>query len=332
MTLKSPQRLTLMTPDSDRLLDPEFLRKLEMLRIRARHSFPGVTRGERRSTRQGSSVEFSDFRKYEAGDDFRHIDWNIYARLDRLMLRQFLEEEDVRIDILLDASGSMRFGTPVSKFDYARRAAAALAFLAIEGHDRVGVAVFDSKVGQRVRALRGQGQLRSIVSFLESLPREAPAGPGSQIRAEGQGMGSGGGESTGATDLASVLRAFRQANSRTGILFIISDFLDAGDFRRQLKLAAHAGFDVNLVQVLSLEEKEPVLAGDLLLIDCETGDQCEVSKDSATMKAYRLALDGLTRGLEDFCRTYGIGYSLVSTDQSFEDLLLRNMVESRMLG
>src|SRR5882672_12960403 len=99
------------------LLDPGFLRKLELLRIAARRAFPGITRGERRSTRRGASVEFADFRKYEAGDDFRHVDWNIYARLERLMLRQFVEEEDVRIDILVDQSQSMHFGRPISKFD-----------------------------------------------------------------------------------------------------------------------------------------------------------------------------------------------------------------------
>src|SRR4026208_846102 len=126
------------------LLDPAFLRKLERLRIQARRAFPGTMRGERRSTRRGASVEFRDFRKYEAGDDFRHIDWSIFARLERLMLRQFVEEEDVRIDILIDQSASMRFGESMTKFDFARRAAAALAFLAVSTLDRVSVATFDS--------------------------------------------------------------------------------------------------------------------------------------------------------------------------------------------
>src|SRR5215813_10129540 len=99
------------------LLNPAFLRKLEMLRIQARRAFPGTMRGERRSTRRGSSVEFADFRQYQSVDDFRHVDWNIYARLERLMLRQFVEEEDVRIDILIDLSRSMQFGSPITKFD-----------------------------------------------------------------------------------------------------------------------------------------------------------------------------------------------------------------------
>ena len=110
-----------MTHDKVKLLDPGFLRRLERLRIQARRAFPGTMRGERRSTRSGASVEFRDFRKYEAGDDFRHIDWSIFARLEKLMLRQFVEEEDVRIDILIDKSNSMLFGEPVSKFELRSR-------------------------------------------------------------------------------------------------------------------------------------------------------------------------------------------------------------------
>ncbi len=164
-----------MSEKKTSLLDPAFLRKLERLRIQARRAFPGTMRGERRSTRRGSSVEFADFRKYEAGDDFRHIDWNIYARLERLMLRQFVEEEDVRIDILLDQSRSMHFGQPVTKFDFARRAAAALAFLAVSSLDRIGVAAFDSAIRSRLKALRGRGHLLSVLSFLEGLSDEEDA-------------------------------------------------------------------------------------------------------------------------------------------------------------
>src|SRR5918911_2909459 len=161
-----------MSQEKDSLLDPAFLRKLERLRIQARHAFPGTMRGERRSTRRGASVEFADFRKYEAGDDFRHVDWNIYARLERLMLRQFVEEEDVRIDILVDQSRSMHFGTPQTKFDFARKAAAALAFLALSSLDRASVSTFDSSLRSRLRAVRGRGHLVSILSFLDKLARD----------------------------------------------------------------------------------------------------------------------------------------------------------------
>src|SRR5215469_6320870 len=140
---------------STTLIDAGLMKKLEALQIQVRRAFPGVTRGERRSPRHGSSVEFADFRKYESGDDFRHIDWSIYARLEKLMLRQFVEEEDLRVDILIDATASMRVEGAVTKFDYARKLAAVLAFLAVGSHDRVGVWTVDASLESRVRPSRG---------------------------------------------------------------------------------------------------------------------------------------------------------------------------------
>src|SRR5689334_2160020 len=212
-----------MSQPKDSLLDPAFLRKLERLRIQARRAFPGQMRGERRSTRRGASVEFADFRKYEAGDDFRHVDWNIYARLERLMLRQFVEEEDVRIDILVDQSQSMRFGEPRSKFDFARRAAAALTFLGISSLDRVGVAAFDSSLRERMKAQRGRGHLLNVLRFLDALasdqrkaiaPDEQQSVPQSEPSATITGASA-------RTDLSAVLRGFQRASARPGIVFVI---------------------------------------------------------------------------------------------------------------
>ncbi len=321
-----------MTEKKRSLLDPAFLRRLERLRIQARRAFPGVMRGERRSTRRGASVEFADFRKYEAGDDFRHVDWNIYARLERLILRQFVEEEDVRIDILLDQSRSMHFGEPVSKFDFARRAAAALSFIAVGSLDRFSVATFDSALKARLRALRGRGHLLSVISFLEGL--EGPAGnaqPGDADDAQADEAATAG-SSEGATNLAATLKAYRRTNLRPGILFILSDFLDAADYRQDLRLLAHGGYDVNLIQVLAPQEMRPDLAGDLMLVDAETGEPREVTINERMMAAYRVALDRYVGSLESFCRTNGIGYLLVTSDTSFEDLLLKNLIESKMAG
>src|SRR5262249_7128115 len=176
---------------ANNLIDPALMKKLEALRICVRRAFPGVTRGERRSPRHGSSVEFADFRKYEAGDDFRHIDWNIYARLERLMLRQFVEEEDLRVDILIDSSASMRLPGAITKFDYARKVAALLAFLAVDSHDRVGVWTFDSNLETRVRAARGQGHFFDVVRFLEALAsNRGPQAAGTGI-AEARGPAPG---------------------------------------------------------------------------------------------------------------------------------------------
>ncbi len=303
-----------MEPDKKPLLDPAFLRKLERLRIQARRAFAGTTRGERRSTRRGSSVEFADFRKYETGDDFRHVDWNIYARLERLMLRQFIEEEEVRVDILVDRSRSMHFGEPLTKFDFSIRVAAALAFLAVTGLDRVGIIAFDSTIRERLRALRGRGHLLSAISFLNDL---AQAVDGDSFSNE-------------TTNLAAVMRAYQKSNQRSGIVFVISDFMDASDFRAEMKLLARRGYDVNLIQTLSSEETRPEIVGDLLLVDSETGDEREITINARALAAYKSILARMMTDLEAFSRANGIGYLLATTDTGFEDLLLKNLIESRM--
>jgi len=322
---------------TDSLLDPAFLRKLERLRIQARRAFPGTMRGERRSTRRGASVEFRDFRKYEAGDDFRHVDWSIFARLERLMLRQFVEEEDIRIEILIDQSRSMRFGQPVTKFDFARRAAAALAFLAVNSLDRVGVMTFDSDLRSRIRALRGRGHLHLVLSFLEKLSHDVADTESS----EGGSSEEGGppaprtsvalpGVSQAITSLSAVIRRYQRSNVRPGVLFVISDFMDAGDFRIEMKLLAHRGYDLNLIQVLAPEELQPQLRGDLMLVDSESGAAREVTVNERVLGAYRSALDSYTTSLESFCRGACIGYTMVTADVSFEDLLLKRLVEGKM--
>ena len=322
-----------MSQEQASLLDPAFLRKLERLRIQARRAFPGTMRGERRSTRRGASVEFADFRKYEAGDDFRHVDWNIYARLERLMLRQFVEEEDVRIDILVDQSQSMRFGAPRSKFDFARRAAAALTFLGISSLDRVGVAAFDSALRERMKALRGRGHMLNVLRFLDGLAggdeRAIAASAGPVDAAQSEPVTTTGG-ARARTDLSAVLRAYQRANTRPGIVFVISDFLDASGFRTEMKLLARRGFDLNLIQVLAADELAPEVAGDLLVVDSETGETREITVNERLVAAYKAALGEYTHGLESFCRSQGIGYTLVSADAAFEELLLKNLIEARM--
>jgi uncharacterized protein (DUF58 family) len=284
-------------------------------------------RGERRSTRRGASVEFRDFRKYEPGDDFRHVDWSIFARLERLMLRQFVEEEDVRIDILFDQSRSMHFGQPITKSDFARRAAAALAFLAVSSLDRVGVATFDSTLRARIRALRGRGHLHSVLAFLDGLSEQ----PGSNTGvAPGDSSVEVAKPSDHVTNLSAVLRSFQRSNQRPGIVFLISDFLDPGDFRMEMKLLARRGFDLNLIQVLAPEELLPEIKGDLMLVDSETGVAREITVNERMLATYRTALAAYTTSLESFCRATGIAYLMITADVSFEDLLLKRLVEGRM--
>src|SRR4028119_1493171 len=154
-----------MPPATSSLLEPDFLRKLEHLSIISKKVFSGQLKGERRSTRRGTSVEFADFRNYTLGDDLRYIDWNTFARLEKLFLKLFVEEEDLHVYTLLDGSQSMAYGSP-SKFDYGKRIAAALGYIGISNFDRVGATVFAERMRDHLPPVRGKQQVFPFFQFL----------------------------------------------------------------------------------------------------------------------------------------------------------------------
>src|SRR5271157_3452899 len=234
------------------LLDPQFLARLEQLELVSRKIFLGRMKGERRSKRKGQSVEFADYRNYVIGDDLRFLDWNLFARLDRLFIRLFMEEEDLHVYILIDNSLSMDFGTP-SKLHYARQVAAALAFIGLVNMDRVVIEVFNDRLVQSLPAARGRRSLWRVLDFLQ---RVEPAGP---------------------SDLKRALRTFSLKCSGKGIVILLSDFMDKGGYEDALRYLIARQFDVYLIQVLAQEEIEPPLVGDLKLIDVEDGDEAEIT-------------------------------------------------------
>src|SRR5262249_45518605 len=147
---------------------PEFLAQLERLSLMSRRTFRGRVKGERRSPRKGQSVEFSDYRAYGVGDDLRYVDWNIYGRLDRLHVKLFVDEEDLCLHLLLDASASMNFGQP-SKLEYGIRLAAALGFVGLVNLERVGVGVLREQVAEGFPPTRGRNHFMALVDFLSRL-------------------------------------------------------------------------------------------------------------------------------------------------------------------
>src|SRR5579862_6367155 len=155
-------------PAPANLLEPQFLHQLEQLELVTRKIFLGRMKGERRSKRKGQSVEFADYRNYVKGDDLRHLDWNLYARLDRLFIRLFQEEEDLHFYVLIDNSLSMDFGSP-TKLHYARQVAAALAFIGLCNMDRVVIEAFNDKLTQSLPAVRGRKSLCRVLDFLQKL-------------------------------------------------------------------------------------------------------------------------------------------------------------------
>src|SRR6266478_444070 len=156
------------------LLDPKFLHRLEQLELVSKKIFAGRMKGERRSKRKGQSVEFADYRNYVIGDDLRFLDWNLYARLDKLFIRLFMEEEDLHFYVLIDNSLSMDFGSP-TKLYYAKQVAAALAFVGLVNMDRVVIEAFNDRLTQRLPAVRGRKSLWRVLGFLDKLEASGPS-------------------------------------------------------------------------------------------------------------------------------------------------------------
>jgi uncharacterized protein (DUF58 family) len=280
------------------VFDDEFRRKLEQIELLARKIFRGLLRGEHTTSRRGRGLEFYDFRGYRPGDDFRHIDWNIYARLDQLFLKLHASEEDLTLHLIVDASASMGFGEP-SKFDHARRLAAALACIALNNFDRVGVSAFAHGLGATLAPSKARQHMASLFTFLGNLP------------------------CAGATSFGAALRAFATRTRKSGLVILISDLLGADDAEDGIEALRRGGHDVVVIQLLAEEEIDPPLDGALQLIDAETGDELEVSVDDELRRLYQRRLERHLRELERFCRRQGVEYLRASTAIAFEDVVLK---------
>ena len=278
----------------------EFLAQLERLSLLSRRIFRGRVKGERRSLRRGHSVEFCDYRAYGVGDDLRYVDWNIYGRLDRLYLKLFVDEEDLYLHLLLDGSGSMRFGEP-SKLRYAARLAAALGFVGLASLERVGVAVVRDRMAEGWSPARGRGHFLSLLEFAARLRAEGP------------------------TSLNDGLAAYALRSREAGVAVLISDLLDPAGYERGLKALLEHRFDVHVIHVLAPEEMNPTLAGDLRLTDAETGEVRDLTMDAEALRGYRQRLHDFLGRAEAFCRGNEIVYHRVVTDTPVEEMTLRQL-------
>lgn len=281
------------------LLRPEFLRKLEQAAITARRILVGRTKGERRSARRGTSVEFADFRSYSPGDDLRYVDWNAYARLKRLFLKLFVEEEDLHVYLLLDSSASMDFGVP-TKFDWAVQAAAALAYMALCSGDRVQVFSHAAGRGQNSRLFRGRGCAPELFGWL------------TELQAEGH------------TTLNAAAQWLLSSAAAPGIVFVISDLL-APDWQSALSRLGAAKGDCCVLQVFSQEEFEPTAHGDLELVDSETEQSLEITMGSTVLRRYRQERDDFLQSVRSSCHRYGFSHLFSLNQQSIEDVILKSL-------
>ncbi len=290
------------TTTTTALLDPEFLHKLEQLELVSKKIFVGRMKGERKSKRRGSSVEFADHRQYSVGDDLRHIDWNVYGRLDKLFLKLFLEEEDLHFYTLLDTSLSMDFGEP-TKLHYGKQVAAALAFIGLVNHDRVMLDTFSSGLDAGMNSVRGRSQMYRIVGYLDKLA------------------------ASGASDLTAATKAFAIKHSGKGVVVIISDFLDKRGYEPALRYLLARNMDIYVVHVLSREEVEPEIVGDLKLVDAEDEDMAEITVSAPLLRRYKENLNAFVGGLKEWCTKRGITYIFTTNQNPFDKLILNYLRE-----
>ena len=279
---------------------PEFLAQLERLALASRRVFRGRVKGERRSPRKGQSVEFADYRAYGAGDDLRYVDWNAYGRLDRLHVKLFVDEEDLCLHLLVDASASMEFGGP-TKLAYAVRLAAALGFVGLVGLERVGVGVLRERGAEGWSPMRGRNQFPALLDFLTGV---APAG---------------------GTRLNDALAAYAMRAREAGVAVVISDLLDPAGYEAGLRALLERRFDIHLIHLLTPEEMNPDFSGDFRLTDAETGEVRELSVDRDALRDYREKLHAFLERAEAFCRSQEIGYHRVITDTPVEEFVLTQL-------
>ena len=284
----------------DELLGSSLMASLDRLDIIARKIFSGKIQGERRSKRRGVSVEFADYRQYVAGDDLRFIDWNVYARLDRLFMKIFLEEEELTVGIAIDASASMEFGNP-NKFDFARRLAMSLGYIALSSHNRASLFSFSERGVERLTALRGRRRTRDMGQWLLELT------PG------------------GGTNFVDACKTLSTARRGRGVLIVISDCLSQEGISQGLKYLAGGGWDVFLMQTLSPEELDPEhegMEGDVRLEDAETGHACEITVTTPLIETYKSHLHDYCEEIRSQCARLGVGSARISTDIDMEQLLI----------
>jgi uncharacterized protein (DUF58 family) len=305
---RSRERPAFLPSDIDpTVFDEGFLRQLERLQVLMKAPVRGGLKGGRRSVKRGQSVEFADFRDYALGDDLRLLDWNVLARLEKLFIKLYVEEEDVTIHFLLDVSASMAEGRP-AKLLFAKRAAAALGYIGLASEDRVAVTGLAGRAGRRQVALRGSGRVFRLLAALSGI--HAADGP---------------------TDLVAAVRHAGAQLKGRGVIVLLSDLLDPAADKVIRELAA-TGSELIVLHLLSPEELDPQIEGDLRLVDSETGDGVDVTIDLATLDDYKRRLEAWREGFADLAARRRATYVPLSTDMPLAELVFAELRRRRVLG
>ena len=290
-------------------LDEGFLARLERLRLAGKHVSARQLHGARRSRRVGDGLEFADHRPYSRGDDVRFIDWPYYARMEKLLLRMFHEHSESDVGILLDVSGSMAPGGAMAKFHFARRSAAALAYVAMGSFERVTIVPFAEELSGPLRTGRNRAQIFDVLDFLAGL---APGGR---------------------TRLGHCARRFVRRHPQPGTLLILSDLLDCADeLSDGLARLRQTGCDVTMLHLYSPGDADPQLAGPILLQQAETAQRMSLHVTDDVLGSYRAGWRQFSAACERTCLARGVTYVAVNTDSPFERLILSSLRQAGVLA
>lgn len=278
-----------------RILDNETLKKIQTLSIQVKIPVLGQAAGNRKSKSKGNSVEFSDFREYALGDDFRRIDWNAYGRFDKLYVKLFMEEREAPVQIFLDTSLSMTFGEPLKNIA-ARRLAAAFSYISLASYDRVMVVPWSNKVQNTFGPYRTQAAFMQVASMLEELP------------------------DYGESNFSEAIKNMEWKTGR-GISIVITDGLIDGGLEEGLKYLKYRRQEVYLCHIISPQEMTPEIDGALELVDSETGKIMEVTVSGALLEAYEKSLKQFLAENKERCKKWGVHYSLLTSDMPVDRMV-----------
>jgi|FLYN01.1.fsa_nt_gi uncharacterized protein (DUF58 family) len=295
--------------DEPLLLDEKTRRKLEQVMLSASRVRAGAMKGERRSIKRGTSIEFADYRNYVRGDDLRRLDWNIYGRLDRPFIKLLEDEEDLAVHLLLDVSASMDWPQEGerdhNKLLFAKRLFAGLAYISLASNDRMLMSAIGERGSEHFGPVRGRGHSVRMLRYVHGL------------------------QAKGVTDLNAALKDYVMRAGRPGLCLIISDMFSPAGYLDGLNTLLGKGYEVGLIHVLSPDEVEPPLGGDLRLIDVETNEPQEVTIDAGMRDLYIRRLEAWRASIREECVRRSVHYIPVETDMVWEKVILYEM---RRLG
>lgn len=288
------------------IFDTNLLAHLDSLRLLSRKARKLYLQGDRTGKRAGSGLEFIDYQQYQMGDDYRYIDWNLFSRLGELFTKLFIQEESLRVCLLIDQSGSMSTGSP-PKIDYACSLAAVLGYIVLSNLDEVKGVSFSSGLNRILPFSRGKSHIYHLFDFLR------------EINAEGE------------TRFNLSLREFTRRERRTGMAIVLSDLLDPQGYQDGLLSLRSRGWEVTLIHILEEKEIRPPEEGEVVLIDRETHRRVETIIDESILKIYREQVREFLQEVESFCKHYSIKYMRCVTPLPFRELIFQGLRKKKIL-